>query len=118
MNISFECNIQFRTDFKINTYVTRGPLVYCVPIPAREVVYKTLLDGRFFEKGYISQDRSYETLKLFQEDKETFAFDLEAAKDAKTWDDLKIHGVFQKDGEVCRISMVPMARTILRKVTF
>ncbi len=120
LDIRFECSVRFRTDFKMDTYVTYGPLVYCVPIPATEKVYKTLLDGRFFEKGYTPKDRSYEGLKICEEDKAGFVFDKGTGKeeDFLWWDDLKIHGIFQNGREKLRIAMVPMARTILRKVTF
>ena len=120
IELSFECDIQFRTDFKIDTYVTRGPLVYCVSIPSKERVFKTLLDGRFYEKGYIPET-DFESLKICEADKEAFTFNrTEPAGEsvAEGFGSLKINGVFRLGQEKQSIAMVPMARTILRKVTF
>lgn len=123
VDISFECDIQFRTDFRQQTFVTRGPLVYCLEIPAWERIIKEMLVPGFYEKGYSAVSREIETLKIPGAQQANFTWEpimevsqLQNAVDP--WGALKISGVFW-DGENNRtLEMRPMARTILRKVTF
>ena len=123
VDISFKCDIKFRTDFKQQTFVTYGPLVYCLEIPASERIIKAMRVPGFFEKGYSAVNRDVEMLKILAEQQELFTWEKNVAAGQPQaphdpWGTLKISGVFW-DGETCRtLAMRPMARTILRKVTF
>lgn len=116
VDIRFECDIQFRTDFRQQTYVTRGPLVYCLDIPACERVIKALAVDGFYEKGYSPVSRYMETLKIRPEDHDKFCYD--AQQPVLGWKDMRISGIFSRGEQTLAMDMRPMARTILRKVTF
>lgn len=123
IDISFECDIQFRTDFKQQTFVTHGPLVYCLEIPASERIIKAMRVPGFYEKGYSAVSRAVERFKIPVENQALFSWEKNGALGQQStacdpWGALKISGVF-RDGETDKtLAMRPMARTILRKVTF
>ena len=95
--------------------MTYGPLVYCLEIPACERVIKALAVDGFYEKGYRPVSRFIETLKIKPENYDRFLYD--AQRPVLDWKDLRISGIFSR-GEQAQAIMRPMARTILRKVTF
>ena len=116
IEINFEADIRFRTDFQHRTYLTCGPLLYCLELPAKEEVTKEMRVPGFTEKEYHPLNRTLEELAIAREDWPEFK--VVSDKEAHRWGELRITGIFTDGQEKKQIDMVPMARTILRKITF
>ncbi len=116
IEINFEADIRFRTDFQHRTYLTCGPLLYCLELPAKEEVTKEMWVPGFTEKEYHPLNRTLEELAIAREDWPEFK--VVSDKAAHRWGELRITGIFTDGQEKKQIDMVPMARTILRKITF
>lgn len=117
IEILFEAELQFRTDLKEDTYVTYGPILYALPLPAQEAILKDLEVPGFHDKLYIPQNRKLEKLAIRGEDRKAFRY---MRKDAKAWWNAScILGLFtDEEGSKVEMEMVPMARTTLRKITW
>lgn len=116
VTVAFQLEINFHRDFRGDTYVTYGPLLFALPLPSQEKIVKELKVSGFLEKTYHSIDRGLERLKIENEDHRSFTFQKNPLKNG--WEALEISGLFTAENEKKRLTMTPMARTILRKVTF
>ena len=115
ITVEFLCDVKISEDLNKDYYVTHGPLVYAVPIAARE---KTILEydiKPFREIGYISTEREKGSWKIHENDRSQFCY-LETGE--KNWKKQKLSGVFRDGRQKIHTAMVPMGGTILRKVTF
>ena len=116
IKLSMNTQIRFKTDFNRDCYVSYGPVLYAVPLEAEEKTVRKLKPDPFMEKAYTPVDRKWEKLQIAYADFPTFR--LAGEKPAKSFEDLKIMGSFRLDGCTVENEMVPLAKTILRKVTF
>ena len=113
--IEFLCGVKFSTDLRNDCFVSHGPLVYALPIVARE---ETLLEYErkpFREVVYTSLEREKEDLRIHEKDRKSFCY-LESGEE--DWRKQKLEGRFWNGRESLPMIMVPMGGTILRKVTF
>ena len=115
IKVVFSYNIRINTDFNKDVFLSYGPLLYAIPIAAKE--YPILQYDRkpFREVGYESIEPEVETYCI--NEKYLSEFIHEDAKDGD-WKKEKIQGVFWNGKEMVERTMVPMGATILRKVTF
>lgn len=113
--VQFHCGVKIRTDLNRDYYVTRGPLVYALPIAAKERALHTYAAKPFREVGYESIQRERETLMIHEDDRDTFVYHEPASEN---WREQSITGCFFDGKNRQTLSMVPMGGTILRKVTF
>ena len=107
--------IRVRSDLRRDWYITRGPLVYALPIAADETTLLAYETAPFREVAYRSRERWKETLKIHESDRDHFSY---APSPDGDWRHQSITGPFW-DGETFReLTLQPMGGTILRKVTF
>ncbi|MBK1878711.1 beta-L-arabinofuranosidase domain-containing protein [Pelagicoccus mobilis] len=106
------------------SYLQRGPLVFAYSIPHREDVQKTYkLDG-FTDYYCYPEDRSCEILGMGDGQEKTFRFvpsklgDDEAGSVLSSLPRLDGQLTDVEKEEAIDVSLVPMAGTVLRKVTF
>ena len=105
MDISFESDIKENTFKNKEIYFTPGPLVYARPIASQEKITNTFPLKEFHDYQYLSIDQTAykysvgSTIALYKS---------------------KVFGTFlnEKTLNQEKIELVPMAKTILRQVTF
>lgn len=114
--LTFEAEITFHRDFRNDYYVSYGPLVYCLELPAKETIKRELRVPGCCDKIYTPVKRSLEHLLIAPEDLKQFR--VAGKNNCPIWNSSKILGVFLCGGRKTELEMVPMARTILRKITF
>ena len=113
--VRFDTVIRVRSDLRRDWYITRGPLVYALPIAADETTLLAYETAPFREVAYRSRERWKETLKIHENDRDHFSYTPSPDGD---WRHQSITGPFW-DGETFReLTLQPMGGTILRKVTF
>lgn len=115
IDVTFACGVQFKTDFRKDMYVTRGPLVYALPIEAREETVFAYDLKPFREIAYQPLQRADEKLMIHEDSRDTFVY-REAANGS--WREQSITGRFWDGEHFEERTMIPMGATILRKVTF
>jgi hypothetical protein len=104
VHISFDTEVQIKTDETDSHYFTYGALVYAFPIKAKEITGKTYI-GNF-------NDFTYEPISP-----ERYSF----KEDGKTKYEIgKIHTklINQKTGKLEKVELIPIGKTVLRQVTF
>lgn len=116
IRIKMKAELQFQTDFRQDYYISYGPILYAVPLEAEEKLLKKLDVEPFEEKGYTPVDRKWENLGIAREDRKTFY--MAGQKKPKSFHELRVRGTFRLEGKAIEKEMVPLAETILRKVTF
>lgn len=114
--LSFVCRVRFKKDFHGETYISRGPVIYALPIPAKEKTLKELNGGSFYEKAYVPESRIYENAYLMERDFTNFQYCENS--EGKDWERCILKGICYTDGVKHRQEFVPMGHTILRKTTF
>lgn len=115
LKIEFDCEICLQRDLKGDFYVTRGPLVYALEIPAKETIIRDYDIPGFYEKTYRSLNRHLEELRLKESVFSRFHY---TGGHTGEWADMTIEGILENGSESVPCTLRPMARTILRKVTF
>lgn len=115
VTVSFECDIKFKTDFCKDYFVTRGPLVYALPIDSIEHLVHSYDLKPFREVSYESTQRDIENLKIHENSLNTFIYN--PSKDGNLMTQ-SIIGTFFDGKNFKELKMIPMYNTILRKVTF
>lgn len=115
VQIEFDCKICLQRDRKGDLYITRGPLVYALEIPAQETITREYDVPGFCEKTYRSTNRHLEELRLKESAFSQFRY---TGSHTEKWSDLTIEGVLEDGDKSVPCILRPMARTILRKVTF
>lgn len=108
--------VKFNKDFNGDVFISRGPLVYALPIISEEIVLKEMKVQGFREKAYIPVSREFENASINKEEFLTFQYKQNAQKK------------YSEAGTICGkiwigdvqhpINLIPMGHTILRKVTF
>lgn len=115
IEIEFLCRVKFSTDFRDDFFVSHGPLVYALPIAAREQTVLEYKQKPFREIVYTSMEREKENLGIQEEEKKLFRY---MEKEEKDWKKQELAGRFWNGKESIPLTMIPMGGTILRKVTF
>ena len=113
--VHFTCQVKIHTDFNRDYFVTYGPLVYALPIAAKEHTLLAYNVKPFREVTYESVQRERENLMIHEDDRKTF---VHQASQTGNWREQSITGLFWDGKQSQTLSMVPMGGTILRKVTF
>ena len=114
VKVAFDCEIAAKTDLRQDVYLTRGPLLYALPIAARQTVLQELEVKPFRELGFTPISREMETYGIHEDDRPQFAY----GGVRENWKEQKIKGVFRQGDETIEKEMVPLGGTILRKATF
>ena len=115
VTVRFSCSVKIRTDFCRDAFVTRGPLVYALPIEAREHQLLAYETRPFREVAYESLQREREALRIHEDDRGSFVYEPAVSG---SWREQTVTGKFWDGAQTQTLSMVPMGGTILRKVTF
>lgn len=117
VTVNFEREIEIHKDNRGDQYISYGPLVYALSIPAKQITYKTYdIEGfkdSFFEpKGFVLNYRITDGTQLNFNSKDFFS--------SNPWKSSSITGKFWNpiQNEEQEITLVPMGGTILRQVTF
>ncbi|MCD7917261.1 MAG: glycoside hydrolase family 127 protein, partial [Clostridiales bacterium] len=116
VTVTFEPNVEFHRDSLNDIYVSYGPLLYCVELPSQEAILRNLPISGFSEKIVSPVNRDLEHLRISPKDLSLFV--PEKKPENSSWHICEISGLFYDGKNQIRLQMVPMARTILRKVTF
>ncbi|ONI47051.1 hypothetical protein AN644_01850 [Candidatus Epulonipiscium fishelsonii] len=113
-NIEFEWTPKFEQDLNGEYYVTKGPLLYALPIEHEEKVTKVFEDTSFREINYASKHRRSECFKIFDVMKE-YKFTTMELHD-KSYKSLVLT-YYEKNKENV-VVLDPFKETILRRTTF
>ena len=115
ITIEFLCKVKFYTDFRGECFVSHGPLVYALPIAAKEQTILEYEQKPFREMIYTSLEREKENLCIKEGEKRFFCY---MEKEEPDWKKQELIGRFWNGKENISLTMIPMGGTILRKVTF
>lgn len=116
IDFSFQCEILLHRDFRGEGYITRGPLVYCLELPSEEKIVREYgLEG-FVERTYRGDDADAESLKLVLDDPASLSYT--CLNRGEQWSDHRIGVTIAASEGMEKRDLRPMARSILRKVTF
>lgn len=115
VEIEFLCRVKFSTDFRGDYFVSYGPLVFALPVAAKEETVLTYKQKPFREILYTSMEREKENLGIQEGEKKFFCY---VEKEEKDWKKQELTGRFWNGKESIPLTMIPMGGTILRKVTF
>lgn len=111
IQIQFEYEVEAREFAPGEIYFQRGPLVYAMDIPyRRENIKEYSLDG-FFDYHCIPENTDYEHVQLASR---SLDFEYVGGKDPYLQGNL----VNTKSGQTETVQLVPMGKTVLRRVTF
>ncbi len=104
INLSFDTDIQIKTDNSGSHYFTYGALLYALPIKAKEIV------GKHYKPNFT--DFTYEPLS---QTKYTFK-----NRQKTKYKNGKIETKFinQDTNKLEKVELIPIGKTILRQVTF
>ncbi|EGY2196284.1 glycosyl hydrolase [Escherichia coli] len=112
IDIKFIADIQFNTDLCGDTYISRGPVLYAIELESDILIKKTLLNGKYFDSGYIPCSRADESIQFSYADMESFSYS--TSPEGKQY----IEGCFYLNKTKIVRKLIPFGQTILRKVTF
>lgn len=117
--IRFDAEIQSHSDLKGDIFISRGPLVYALPISSSEEAVRDFGFGGY--KDYYCRAAG-DTGSSLRFDGAAFknpgAIVLPHELDGAGWTVLRIPLYDEMKEEIIRTELVPMAHTILRRVTF
>ena len=116
LTVKFDYDVEMNTANNGEVYFQRGPLVYAYEIPHSEKTIKSYENSVFKDYYCFPKDDTYKYLRL-NETKLTVNSDPKA----KGFYDsqLELSGTFiSEDNSELPISLVPMGKTVLRRVTF
>lgn len=116
VSISFECSVELRKDFRGDGYITRGPLVYCLELPGQEKIVREYPVEGFVERAYRGEDPGAENKKLVLDAADSLHYT--CLNEGALWSDHRIMVTIDGPEGLEKCTLRPMARTILRKVTF
>lgn len=115
VEVEFACDICLNKDRNGDFYISRGPLVYALEIPSEQTIIRQYDVPGFCERTYSSTNRNLEALKLDEAGFSRFCY---TGSTAKGWEDMTIAAFLQENDKEIACNLRPMARTILRKVTY
>ncbi|MEM1001876.1 MAG: beta-L-arabinofuranosidase domain-containing protein, partial [Bacteroidota bacterium] len=116
ISISFDNEIQMKTVGNDEVYYQKGPLVYAYEIPHTEQTIKSYGTSGFTDYYCLPKSESYKDLKI-KDSNLSIAEDPEAKGFYDS--ELALRGVFtDSDNKDINVQLVPMGKTVLRRVTF
>lgn len=121
ISLRFFPGIISHEDLQGEHYLSRGPMVYALPLQGREKVSRQYGLDRFRDLYYYPGKQSYGNLAYQDSLLAGFRFNRGEPGEPDPWiNNLSITGymVNQVTGEQQEVTMVPMGGTILRQVTF
>ncbi len=125
VQLSFDNKLQAKEYHNGEKYFQRGPLVFAYDIPHRTASVKEYNVNGFRDYEVFSTTASYEDFRIpsNKDNQRNFSYIKGNPADGKTqWYDHKLHLSGQllnsKTNEMQEVKLVPMGKTVLRRVTF
>jgi DUF1680 family protein len=115
VSVEFDCNVVFKTDLKRDYYVTRGPLLYALPIDSTQETTLEFDLKPFKESVFRPVSRESENICIHVDSLQDFKHISSGNTD---WKKQQVEGSFWGGEHFHTKTMVPIGGTILRKTTF
>jgi DUF1680 family protein len=118
LSVTFKNEINVKSFNNNSSYIQRGPIVYAFDIPHREEVIKTYSDSKFKDYYCFPYSQDFANLELTQDSK--FTLSSKGSSDSFYTNNWYLEGDFfdSSANENIRVKLIPMGKTILRRVTF
>ncbi|NOU58371.1 beta-L-arabinofuranosidase domain-containing protein [Marinifilum caeruleilacunae] len=117
VKLAFKTQVKRHVDLKGESYFTHGPLLYALPLESTEEVTKQFDLDRFRNVSYTNNQQNKIAWKLVNDGNASFQMH-ENTKDFKNQGRINIELINPENQEKIDVELVPLAGTILRKVTF
>jgi len=121
LQIEFSARLQVNQAFNGEYYLSYGPLVYALPVPADERVIKEHPVDGFYDYHYFPKTEALRELQIPMAQLGDFYLLRQDPSENVPWgSELSISGVLfnPANNQLEKFKLVPMGGTILRKVTF
>ncbi len=118
IQLSFEAEVQEHQHLNGEYYISRGPLIYALPLKSEEKEIKTYPLKGFRDLHYTLKDENPDAWRYQPETFKLFDFTASENNQKNYWNTLNIKGKLIKNTQEKEIELIPMGNTLLRKITF
>ncbi len=121
INITFDADVKETIDNQGDYYISRGPILYCLPLKHKEEVAENFGVGVFRETKYSSDEKMPTNLYFTNDSLKSARLVTNEFDEKNSWQNchyLKVNLFNSKTNRLEEVNFFPLGSTILRKVTF